>query len=229
MLIITKVTALIVAGGIGKRMGKDINKVFLPLAGKTIIEHTLNAFFCSDCVDETVIVTRREDIEECCRLFCNAKKKVRIFEGGKTRQESVYNGLKEIKEGIVAIHDAARALIDTQAIEKSVDACEKYGAAAVGVSCVDTLKKADEEGFITQTVERNGIYRIQTPQTFRINDIKYAHERAIKERFEATDDCGLYEKYIGKIKIVEGKSSNIKITFPEDLIFAETILKKDRG
>lgn len=224
-----KVTALIVAGGMGKRMGKDKNKVFLPLAGKTVIEHTLNAFFSAGCIEEIVIVTRSMDVEECQKLFCDAKKKVKTVVGGKTRQESVYNGLKEINEGIVVIHDAARALIDTETVEQSVLMCKKYGAAAVGVSCVDTLKRVDEQGFITETVNREGIYRIQTPQTFRVKDIKYAHEKALEQEFETTDDCALYEKYIGKIKIVPGISKNIKITFPEDLVLAQTILKRNKG
>lgn len=223
-----KVTALIVAGGMGKRMGEGKNKVFLPLSGKTVIEHTLNAFFRAGSVEEIVVVTRKEDISECEKLFSEAKKNVKVVEGGSTRQESVYNGLKEINDGIVVIHDAARALIDVESIEQSVEIAGKYGAAAVGVTCVDTLKKVDENGFITETISRDGIYRIQTPQTFKVKDIKYAHKKALEDSFETTDDCALYEKYMGKIKIVEGKSENIKITFPEDLVFAETMLKRNK-
>ena len=223
-----KVTALIVAGGMGKRMGEGKNKVFLPLSGKTVIEHTLNAFFLAGSVEEIVIVTRKEDISECERLFSSAKKNVKVVEGGSTRQESVYNGLKGIDDGIVLIHDAARALIEADIVEQCVEACGKYGASAVGVTCVDTLKRVDENGFIIETIPREGVYRIQTPQTFKVKDIKYAHEKALEENFETTDDCALYEKYMGKIKIVEGTSENIKITFPEDLVLASTILKKKK-
>jgi len=223
-----KVTALIVAGGMGKRMREGKNKVFLPLSGKTVIEHTLKAFLQAGSVGEIVIVTRREDIPECERLFLNVKKTVKIVVGGSTRQESVYNGLKEIDDGIVLIHDAARALIDVETVEQCVEGCVKYGAAAVGVACVDTLKKVDEKGFITETVPREGIYRIQTPQTFRVRDIKCAHEKALEEGFETTDDCALYEKYMGKIKIIEGINKNIKITFPEDLVLARAILKRNK-
>lgn len=222
-----KVTALIVAGGSGRRMGSDINKVFLQLAGKTIIEHTVDVFLKTEEIDEIVIVTREEDILECRRLFAEAPKPMKIVVGGKTRQESVYNGLKEISEGIVAIHDGARALINRESIKESVLSCMGYGAAAVGVSCVDTLKKVDAEGFITETVDREGVYRINTPQTFNIRDILRAHQKAIEEGFEATDDCALYERYIGRVKIVPGEATNIKITFPEDIMLAETILKRE--
>lgn len=178
---------------------------------------------------EIVIVTRREDISECEKLFLDAKKKVTVVAGGSTRQKSVYNGLKIIDEGIVLIHDAARALIDVEVVEQCVEMCRKFGAAAVGVSCVDTLKRVDKNGFITETVPRDGIYRIQTPQTFRVKDIKYAHEKALEDKFETTDDCALYEKYMGKIKLVDGVNKNIKITFPEDLVMAQEILKRGKG
>lgn len=221
-----KVTALIVAGGSGRRMGGETNKVFLEIAGETVIEHTLNAFYKTEEIDEIVIVTRNEDVSQCEKLCLGSLKPVKIIVGGKTRQESVYNGLKVIHDGIVAIHDGARALIEPEIISESILLCKEFGAAAVGVSCVDTLKRVDENGFITETVDRQGIYRINTPQTFYVTEIKQAHEMARIDNFEATDDCALYEKYMGKVKIVSGNSTNIKITFPEDLILAETILKR---
>lgn len=224
-----KVTALIVAGGSGTRMGNEKNKVFLPLFGKTIIEHTLEVFFSSNYIDDIIVVTRKQDIKECMCLFADKEKNVKIVQGGKTRQESVYNGLKECFCDIVVIHDAARPLIKKEILEKSIISCKEYGAAAVGVSCVDTLKRTNADGFITETVDRENIYRIQTPQTFYLKDIKSAHLNAINNNFTTTDDCALYEKYIGNIKIVPGNETNIKITFPNDILFAEAILKGNGG
>lgn len=216
------ITAVIVAGGSGSRMGKKQNKVFLALAGKTVIEHTLDAFEAASNIDEIVVVARKEDMTFCKELLKD--RRVKIVAGGKTRMESVGNGLKSAEGEIVAIHDAARALIDAETIDKTIDDCKKYGAAAVGVPCVDTLKKADSDGFIEKTVDRADIYRIQTPQVFFTEKICAAHTAALADGFDATDDCAVYEKYAGKVKISEGKASNIKITFPEDLAFAEAII-----
>lgn len=227
MEIFMKVTALIVAGGSGSRMGAGKNKVFLPLGGKTVIEKTLDVFFLSQAIDEAVIVTRKEDMTECKMLFADAPKRVTVTEGGATRRLSVYNGLRECRGEIVVIHDAARPLVNTAMIEESIRECEKNGAAAVGVECVDTLKTIDG-GYITGTVDRSHICRIQTPQTFFLKDIKETHRQAEAEGFEATDDCALYEKYKGKIKLVPGSTLNIKITYADDLKFAEEVLKGKR-
>lgn len=219
-----RVTALVVAGGSGSRMGRDKNKVFLPLGGRTVIENTLDLFFFSALVENIVIVTRKEDIQECKGLFTNAPKPVIITEGGATRQESVQNGLKCADCDIVVIHDAARPLITVDMLDESIRECEKNGAAAVGVPCVDTIKKTDGE-FIEKTIDRTNMYCIQTPQTFFAEDIKRAHELAKADGFDVTDDCSVYERYVGKIKLVRGSVRNIKITYSEDLVFAEQILK----
>ncbi len=216
------VTAIIVAGGSGSRMGATVNKAFLPLSGKTVIEHTVNAFKSAG-IEDIIIVTRKQDIEECQKLF----EGITITEGGATRQQSVANGLALATGELVAIHDAARALIRPETIKRSVADCKTFGAAAVGVPCVDTLKLTDENGFIVKTIDRSGVYRIQTPQVFHAQDIKKAHAEAQADRFEATDDCALYEHYIGKVKITEGDGNNIKLTYPEDLTFAEAILKNE--
>lgn len=224
-----RVTAIIVAGGSGSRMGMDKNKAFLPLLGEPIIKRTVNAFSQIDRISKIIIVTRKEDIKECEEIFKGSAFDIEITEGGKTRQESVYSGLLGVDDGICLIHDAARALIEKEEIEAVIENVGKYGAAAVGVLVVDTLKRVDKDGFIIETIERDGVFRIQTPQGFMVEDIKNAHIRAIEDGFVATDDCGLYEKYIGRVKVIEGKGSNIKITYPEDLKQAEEILKRKRG
>ena len=216
-----KVSCIIVAAGNGTRMGGVINKVFLPLGESTVIEHTINAFKKVEEIDDIVLVTRECDIEEC------RKYNIKIVKGGKTRQQSVYNGLMCVKNSdIVLIHDGARALILPETIKSVIEDTKKFGASAVGVSSKDTLKFVDEDGFIKETIDRTKVYNIQTPQVFITKDIIKAHEKAIEDNFEATDDCALYEKYIGKIKITEGSYDNIKLTTPEDMDIAENILKK---
>ncbi len=217
-----KITAVIVAAGSGTRMGGVMNKVFLPLGEKTVIEHTIDVFSSCDKISDIVLVTRECDIE-----LCKNFKDIKVIAGGKTRQESVYNGLCEVREAdIVVIHDGARALITCDVIENAIEDAKKYGASAVGVSSKDTLKSVDENGFIIKTLDRETTYQIQTPQVFKREGIIKAHEMAIEDSFLGTDDCSLYEKYIGKIKVTKGSYDNIKLTTPDDMIIAENILKK---
>ena len=216
-----KICAIIVAAGNGTRMGGVKNKVFLELGGKTVIEHTLDTFKKCKLIDDIILVTRECDIE-LCKGFGNIK----VIAGGKTRQESVYLGLCEAKDAdIVAIHDGARALISCDVIENAINDAKKYGASAVGVSSKDTLKMLDENGFIIKTLDRESTYQIQTPQIFKKQEIKKAHEMAIKDGFIGTDDCSLYEKYIGKIRVTKGSYDNIKLTTPEDMVIAANILE----
>lgn len=219
-----KASAVIVAAGKGTRMGADKNKIFLELMGKSILENTVDVFENSDRISEIIIVTN--DTEECARLLSGYKKITHTVLGGETRQESVKNGLAVAKGDIAVIHDGARALIQEKEIVEAIDACEKYGAAAVGVKCKDTLKKADKNGFIEKTVDREFIYNIQTPQVFNLKEIKKMHSLASGNNF--TDDCSLAESFGTRIKIVEGSYDNIKITTPDDLEIAEKILKSRR-
>ncbi len=219
-----KITAVIVAAGRGTRMGADKNKVFLELSGKTILENTVEVFENCSAINEIVVVTN--DIEECKQLLSGFLKVKNIVEGGSTRQESVKNGLLSADCDIVVIHDGARALIREQEILAAISQTKKYGAAAVGVKCKDTLKKADKNGFITGTVDREFIYNIQTPQVFKFKEIKRMHNLADNNSF--TDDCALAESFGVRIKIVDGSYDNIKITTPEDLQVAEKILEKRR-
>lgn len=216
-----KVSSVIVAAGKGTRMGADRNKVFLSLMGKTILEHTVTVFQNAEIIDEIIVVTN--DIESCREILSGFNKVVHIVPGGATRQESVKNGLMVAKGDLVAIHDGARALIREEEIVASVREAEKYGAAAVGVKSKDTLKKVDKNGFILKTVDREFVYNIQTPQTFRLKEIKKMHTMASGGSF--TDDCALAESFGTRIKIVDGSYDNIKITTPDDLEIAEKIIK----
>lgn len=222
-----KITAIIVAAGSGTRMGGVINKVFMPICGRSVIDYTIEAISECEEISNIILVTRECDILESMEHIKNNKKRVRIIKGGKTRQESVYMGLSEAKDAdYVVIHDGARALITPDIIKQSISDMLQYGASAVGVPCKDTLKTIDENGFISSTIDREKTYLIQTPQNFRYEDILTAHINAIEDEFEVTDDCALYEKYFGKIKITKGSYDNIKLTTPEDMIIAEKIITK---
>ena len=217
-------SAVIVAAGMGKRMGAGINKAYLLLGGKTILEQTVTVFENCRKIEEIVVVT--DDTEKCRELLKGFKKVTKIVLGGATRQDSVKNGLKMCQGEFVAIHDGARALITAEKIEKVIEDAEKFGAAALGVKCKDTLKASDENGFIAKTLDRDWIYQIQTPQVFKRTEIEEAHS---KINSELTDDCAVMEIVGKKVKITEGSYENIKITTPEDLIIAEKILEKRKN
>lgn len=216
-----KISAVIVAAGSGTRMKAGKNKVFLELLGKTILEHTVSVFEKMAMIDEIVVVTN--EIEEAGRILADYSKVVAIVPGGSVRGESVQNGLMKASGDFVAIHDGARALILEEDIEKVLVEAQKNGAAALGVKCKDTLKMADESGFISKTLDREFLYNIQTPQVFKFAEIIRWYEDC-DEVF--TDDCALAEKYGAKVKIVDGSYDNIKITTPDDMDLAERILKK---
>lgn len=223
-----KITAVIVAGGKGTRMGANKNKVFLELAGKEVIFHTMYAFERNDRIDEIVMVTGKNDITQCediIKRYGFYKIKA-VIEGGKTRQKSVLNGLKVADGDIVLIHDGARALVNDEEIDNVIDDCIEFGAAAAGVPCKDTLKSIDDDGFIQSTVDREKTYMIQTPQAFKRETILKMHQIAESDNFTATDDCMIAERYGLKIKISEGSYDNIKLTTPEDMIIGERILRK---
>ena len=219
-----KVSAVIAAGGKGTRMGSGRNKIFLEIGGESIISRTVGIFEKNPNIFETIIVTGKDDIPECEKLMRKYKKITVVTEGGSTRQESVYNGLKFAKGHIIAIHDAARCMVSDEIINAAIEEALKYGAAAPGVLCKDTLKIADDKGFIQSTVDRSRTYQIQTPQVFMEDIIRSAHENG--KGVEATDDCALVEMNGVKVKITEGSYENIKLTTPEDIIIGEGILKR---
>ncbi len=224
----SKISAVIAAGGKGARMGAGENKVFMPLCGEAILLHTLRAFEGCEVIDEIVIVSGAGEHRKMARLASDAgiTKMKAVTEGGATRRESVKNGIAFTSGDIIMIHDAARALITDGEIRAAAADAEKYGAAALGVKVKDTLKSADENGFITGTVDREATYRIQTPQAFRRDIITAAHNAADEHGWDATDDCALVERLGIRIKITPGSYDNIKLTTPDDMASAEIILKR---
>lgn len=220
------VSAIIAAGGKGTRMGAGINKVYLPLCGKEILARTLSVFEACSCVDEVIVVTGESELERLQELSKKYKfqKISAAVSGGATRGKSVFHGLCRASGDFILIHDAARALITEDEIFRVLTDCKQYGAAALGVKCKDTLKRADQNGFIAETLDRENTYQIQTPQAFSRDIIQRAYDAS--QDFAATDDCALVEKLGIPIKITEGSYENIKLTTPSDLAVGEEILKR---
>lgn len=222
------ISAVIVAGGKGKRMNTDINKQYIEIDGIPVLARTLSPFQDCGLVDEIVLVVCKEDIIYCKQNIVDVygldKVKI-IVSGGAQRQNSVYNGLLGVDKqcDIVLIHDGARPFITVDNITDSIIAAKEHGAAGLAVRVKDTVKTADNKGFITGTVDRERLWFIQTPQTFKYEIIKRAHEKAIEDGFIGTDDAMLVERIGQRVVLVEGSYNNIKITTQEDLVNAETI------
>lgn len=223
-----KITAVIVAGGRGRRMGADINKVFLPLAGREILSYTLKAFELCPDINDIVVVTGRDDIEKVRDITARdgITKLSEIVPGGAERSDSVYNGLSAASGDIAVIHDGARCLITPDEISAVISDAIKHGAAALGVKIKDTLKSIDENGNIRGTVDRENTVLIQTPQVFMLDKIKALHERLKADGGAVTDDCAIFEKYGERVHVTIGSYDNIKLTTPDDVSVGEQILKR---
>jgi 2-C-methyl-D-erythritol 4-phosphate cytidylyltransferase / 2-C-methyl-D-erythritol 2,4-cyclodiphosphate synthase len=224
--LLKETSALIPAAGRGLRFGSSENKVFTKIAGKPILAHTIAAFQKCDSVDEIVLVVGEDDIEAAEELISryNFGKVSSIVIGGANRQDSVRVGLEHISGNLVAIHDGARPLVDLDIIKRSFDIASKKGACIAAVPVVDTIKSADVNGLITSTIDRSEHWHIQTPQTFKTELIKAAHKWAFGNNIYTTDDAALVETYGKEVYITLGSYKNIKITNPEDAVFASGVL-----
>ena len=225
-----RVVALIPAAGHGRRMGGEKPKAFLSLGGLPILAHTLQRF--EDCprVDEVLPLVppgKALDWAEEIVRRSGLKKVSRIVPGGPERQESVYRGLRAIqgKADRVLIHDGVRPFVPPWLIRRVLSATPERKAVVVALPADETIKEGSAEYEVVRTVDRRGLWMIQTPQSFDFALILRAHEEARKEGFLGTDDASLVERLGIPVKILPGSRFNIKITTPEDLILAEAILK----
>lgn len=218
---------IVPTAGMGVRFKSKLPKSLVMLKDKPIFIHTLEVFEKSSFVDSIIVAAPKEyiqDFKEECKKHHLRKIKI-IIEGGKTRNDSVNNGLNNLDTDteIVVIHDGARPLITVETIEKSIKLCKNYGAVIVAVPIKPTVKRIDTQNMVVEkTLNRNKIWEIQTPQVFKKNIIMQAHQK-IKDS-SATDDAFLVEQMGIKIKVLEGSYRNIKITTPEDLAVAEILL-----
>jgi 2-C-methyl-D-erythritol 4-phosphate cytidylyltransferase len=223
-------SAVIVAAGKGTRMKLDINKQYVHINGEPVLARALKAFEMCPAIDEIILVVNSQEIVYCKQniadLFGFQKLKA-ITAGGEQRQNSVYNGLKEISGrcDIVLVHDGARPFVDERTINDCIDAAARYGAACAAVPVKDTIKTGDADSFICDTLDRNSLWSIQTPQAFNFELLKNAHEAAAEDGFMGTDDAVLAERGGKPVKLVMGSYFNIKITTREDLIIAEAIAR----
>ncbi|MBU3812603.1 MAG: 2-C-methyl-D-erythritol 4-phosphate cytidylyltransferase [Candidatus Niameybacter stercoravium] len=223
------ISAIIVAGGSGSRMGTSTKKQYLKIKDKEILVYTVECFQNMPEIQEIIVVTGKEDIAYVEQLLKDTYKldKVScIVAGGKERQDSVYNGIQaaDEKSDYLVIHDGARPLITKETVRAGLDMAYANRASIIAVPVKDTIKIVSKEGKVEATPDRSSLWSVQTPQIFEKELIIQAHEYAKEHGLSVTDDSMLVEAIGVPVYIVEGAYTNIKITTPEDLIIAEKML-----
>ncbi len=225
-----KNTAIVLAAGQGKRMHTKIQKQFLEIKGYPVLYYSLRCFQDSPLIEDIILVTGEESVLYCQKEIVDKygfTKVTKVIPGGKERYDSVYQGLLACENSdYVLIHDGARPFITEEILERGLTGAEETGACAVGMPSKDTVKIADESGYIAETPDRSKVWMIQTPQIFQYALIRNAHESIrTREMSNVTDDAMVVEQETGiKVRLAEGSYQNIKITTPEDLGVAELFL-----
>ncbi|MDR3599610.1 MAG: 2-C-methyl-D-erythritol 4-phosphate cytidylyltransferase [Desulfosporosinus sp.] len=223
-----KIGIVIPAAGQGKRMGAGYNKQFLVLMGQPLLAHTVKLFEASSYVSEIVIVGADGDvvlIEELVRHY-RFNKVVAICKGGAQRQDSVHAGVQALSPIIqrVVVHDGARPLLTLQVFHQFLGETQAFSAAIMGIELKDTVKRVDTSGKVIDTLPRERLRAVQTPQIFDRGILEEAHHQAASAGYYGTDDASLLEWMGYSVQMVEGCQENIKVTTPEDLWLAERIL-----
>ncbi len=230
-----KIVAIVLAAGRGKRMGSQVPKQYLDLQGKPVLWYSLE-IFQNSVVDEILLVTAEEEIPYCKKEIVEKygfTKVKQIVAGGAERYLSVYEGLKKCEGAAYClIHDGARPFVTNKMIEDSIKAVKEHGAVVCGMPVKDTIKKRDNDFFAAETIDRNVLWQIQTPQSFSVSLLQEAYEKLFTLGEEVcsrvTDDAMVVELTLNKrVKLIEGNYQNIKVTTPEDLaigkVFAENL------
>ena len=228
--------ALIVAAGSGSRMNKDgLPKQFLEVNGIPLLIYSLKTFASCKSIDGIVIVANPAYIDFTMQIISEhrVEKVLGVVIGGTTRQQSVYNGLQLLKDffikkdDIVLIHDSARPLVSEKIILDNIEACRKYDAVTTAINVTDTIAVSDDNKGIANVPNRESLYAIQTPQTFKYGLIMKAHQNYIDHPFEhVTDDTSLVKEINHPVKIVEGSKENLKVTTPEDIDIIQNMINK---
>jgi 2-C-methyl-D-erythritol 4-phosphate cytidylyltransferase len=219
-----KVGVIVVAAGAGRRMG-SADKIFIPLSGKPLLAHTLDAFQSCSAIDNIILVLPEGRLDEGRRLIKDySLSKVKdVCPGGERRQDSVKAGLQRLTGcQWVMIHDGARPCVRQNTIEDALKAARDSGAAIPAVPVSDTIKVVSADQFVQKTLLRDRLWTVQTPQVFRFDIISEAHSKA---KGGVTDDASLVERLGYKVKIFPGSPANIKVTTPDDIAIAEAIMK----
>ena len=226
-----KVSVIIPAAGQGRRMAAGVSKQFMLLGGEPILKRTLDVFLEEPSVSSVTLVVPEADVGAVSEEFGGGRGKLQpVVAGGRERQDSVYNGLLSLSAdtGVVLVHDGVRPFVTGEMIRESTQAAIAHGAAVVAIPVNDTLKRVSPGGIIEGGVDREGLWRMQTPQAFRYAILRRAFEKARADGFCGTDEVSLVERLGEKVAVVTGAESNIKITRPEDLALAEMLLAARR-
>lgn len=223
--------AVVLASGTGARFGSATPKQFLKLAGKTVLEHTLDAFERHERIDETIVVGAADQLLLIEQIVNHGgyRKVTRLLAGGETRQQSSAAGIRAITEddAKVLVHDAVRPLLDHATINRCIDALDTHDAVDTAIPAADTIIRTDQAGTIADIPDRSMLRMGQTPQAFRAGLLREAHQLASGDAsLKVTDDCGLILHYaLGKVQVVDGDVNNIKITYPSDIYLADRIFQ----
>ena len=225
-------SVIIAAAGSGARMG-GVSKAFLTLGRRTILSYSLQTFASLPETAEIIVVVNPRDMAAAARLLARARKRYKIshiVEGGKIRQESVANGLAHVapEADLIAVHDAARPFVTAGLVRRVIAAAVRHGAAIPAAPVKDTLKRAAKDRRISETVSREGLWHVQTPQIFEAQLLRQAYRKyARKGKF--TDDALLVERMGRPVFIVESDYTNLKITTPADMLIARAIARISQG
>lgn len=221
-------SAIIVAAGRGTRMGPNVDKLFLEVAGRPLIAHTWQRFNDANCIHDLVLVVRegmQPAFEALARQF-RFQKPFRLVGGGAERQDSVGHGLQALPPGceLVAIQDGARPCTPEALIAATIEAAREVGAAVAAQPVTDTIKESDGGGLIARNLERSRLWAVQTPQTFRVEVIRRALSRVLELGLQVTDDTAACELIGQPVKLVESRGPNPKVTSPADIPYLELLL-----
>lgn len=228
------VAAVVPAGGSGTRMGNESPKQFLQLGDVPLLIHALRVLQAGKTISEIVVVVPQDAVTYCQKellpQFALSKVST-VTGGGARRQDSVWNGLQAVDERtkIVVVHDAVRPFVTGAMVEQVVKSAGTHGAAIVAIPLHDTVKRVAGDGMIETTLDRQRLWSAQTPQAFKIELLREAHQSSRQIGVEATDDAFLVERIGHRVAIVNGSPDNIKVTRPEDLIMGEAILAAQRS
>ena len=223
------VSALIVAAGKGTRMGQNVDKLFLQVAGRPVVAHTWSHLDQAKLIDEIVLVVRdgaQQSFQDLVTEF-GFKKPFKFVVGGKERQDSVWNGLEALNPAsqVVAIQDAARPCTSQELIAATIEKARQTGAAVAAQPITDTIKESVDGQIIDRTLDRSRLWAVQTPQTFRVEVIRKAMAEVRSRGLQVTDDTAACELIKQPVHLVTGSQPNPKVTRPEDLRYVEVLLR----
>ena len=225
---VNDVNVILVAGGSGRRFGGGVAKQFLPLGGRPMLAVTASRFVGLPGLARLIVVAAPDAFDRCTAMLASLDLPLRMAPAGRERQHSVASGLSAVDDdcAVVAVHDAARPLVRPEHVAACIDAARATGAAILATPVPDTVKRV-RDGCIVGTVDRADLWLAQTPQAFRVDVLRRAHA-ALAYDVAATDDAALVERLGLPVAIVAGDPSNRKITTPEDLVWAEAALQRER-